>query len=92
MRLFAVDPPIPITEYDFESDDCEKVVTGHTDYVAVSAANVPCSGPETYIFRANEDGEVEDWGELEGSYRGGLSHETALGNAGYSIGTKKEEE
>ena len=40
---------------------------------------------ETYIFPADEDGNVLDWGELEGSYRGGMDHEEALHNAGYEI-------
>ena len=54
-------------------------------YVIVSAANVMFSGPETYIFPANEKGKVVDWGELDGSYQGGSSHEKALRNMGYKI-------
>jgi hypothetical protein len=57
---------------------------GHS-YVAVSATVVLYSGPETYIFPANKKGEIEDWGELKGSCQGGLSHEQALENAGYTI-------
>lgn len=53
--------------------------------VVVSAADVPYSGPETFIFGANEKGEISDWGELPGSYRGGLDHEQALRNAGYTV-------
>jgi hypothetical protein len=56
-----------------------------TAYVIVSAAVVPFSGPETYIFPANEDGDVLNWGELDGSYRGGLDHEEALRGAGYEV-------
>jgi hypothetical protein len=55
------------------------------EYVAVSATIAPFSGPETYIFGASEDGEVLDWGELHGSYKGGLSHEEALNRAGYEV-------
>lgn len=43
------------------------------------------SGPETYIFPANEDGKVVHWAELEGSFRGGLDHERALRNAGFEV-------
>lgn len=41
--------------------------------------------PETYLFPADETGAVKDWGELDGSLRGTLSHTEALGAAGYSI-------
>ena len=54
-------------------------------YVIVSAVVAPYSGAETYIFPANKQGEVTDWGELEGSFRGSLDHLTALENAGYDI-------
>jgi hypothetical protein len=54
-------------------------------YVIVSAAHVPYSGPETYIFGATEQGEVADWLELPGSYRGRLDHAEALTAAGYAI-------
>jgi hypothetical protein len=54
-------------------------------YVIVSATAAPFSGPETYIFAAREDGECEDYGELDGSYRGGLDHAEALRRAGYEL-------
>jgi hypothetical protein len=57
---------------------------GHT-YVVVSAAVVPHSGPETYIFGADADGNVADMDELQGSFRGDMNHETALRYAGYVI-------
>lgn len=56
-----------------------------TEFVITSAVSVPYSGPETYIFPANEAGEVTDWGELDGSFRGGLDHECAIRLAGYEI-------
>lgn len=73
-RLYKVTPPM----------------AGHNDvdmhdYVIVSAVDVPCSGPETYVFGADENGVVRDWLELDGSYRGGLSHEEALEGAGYTV-------
>jgi len=54
-------------------------------YVVVSATIAPYSGPETYIFGANKDGDVLDWGELEGSFQGALDHAEALSGAGYDI-------
>lgn len=55
----------------------------HT-YVIVSAV-IAYSGPETYIFPADEEGRVVDWGELPGSFQGGLDHELALQGAGYGV-------
>ena len=57
---------------------------GH-EYVVVSATFAMFSGPETYIFPATENGEVTDWGELNGSYRGDFDHDKALKNAGYKV-------
>ena len=53
------------------------------EYIVVSATIVMYSGPETYIFPANADGEVVDWLELPGSFKGALDIEQALRNAGY---------
>jgi hypothetical protein len=58
---------------------------GH-EYVVVSASEVPMSGPETYIFGADENGEIIDWAELPGSTPGIMCHNSALKNAGYTIG------
>lgn len=57
---------------------------GHT-FVICSAADVPFSGVETYIFPADEDGKIIDYGELEGSAQGTRSHAMVLRNAGYII-------
>ncbi len=57
----------------------------YTEFVVVSAVCVMFSGPETYIFPTDEGGEVLDWSELEGSFRGGLDHEKALRDAGYEL-------
>lgn len=57
-----------------------------TLYVVVSATNCPVTGrPETYIFPANEGGEVLDWLELKGSFRGELNHAKAIANAGWRL-------
>jgi hypothetical protein len=79
-RLYRVDPPVE--RIDWSSG--EEKQTLH-DYVVVSAVVAMFSGPETYIFPASADGEVVDWLELNGSFRGGLDHGSALGQAGYAI-------
>ena len=57
---------------------------GETDYVIVSAGTTADAGMETFIFPADSAGGALDWGELAGSFRGGLSHEAALSGAGFS--------
>jgi hypothetical protein len=59
-------------------------------FVVVSAAVAPYSGPETYIFPADERGNITDWLELDGSFRGALDHEKALAGAGYEIALAEE--
>lgn len=64
------------------------------EYVIVSAVNLEVSlgmilpewqKTETYIFPADEDGEVIDWSELPGSQKGTLDHADALRDAGYEV-------
>ena len=54
------------------------------EYVIVSAVSSVWA-TETYIFPADEQAEVVDWSELDGSYRGGTDHAAALRNAGYEV-------
>ena len=54
-------------------------------YVFVSQVNAMFSGWETYIFPADEKGEVIDWGELDGSRRGCISPDDLMIELGYSI-------
>ena len=56
---------------------------GH-EFVVVSSVHAMFTGPETYIFPADKNGKVTNWGELPGSYRGGLNHIKALEDAGYT--------
>jgi hypothetical protein len=72
-RVYRVDPPMVTDDGDT------------TEYVWVSAAVAPYTGPETYIFACDHDGNVTDWMELPGSFRGGLDHREALACAGYDI-------
>ena len=55
------------------------------EHVVVSAVDVMFSGPETYIFGADENGEIVNWMELPGSFRGALDHNEALEGAGYTV-------
>jgi hypothetical protein len=84
-KLYRLDPPMPYDRYDDEEDKR----THHADYVIVSAVIAMFSGPETYIFPADSDGTVKTWGELDGSYRGGLDHEEALRRAGYEVSAEE---
>lgn len=77
-RLYHVHPPMPF----FDGSENDGLTT---DFVIVSAVNVPLSGPETYIFPANKFGEVLTMLEQDGSFRGAMNHERALKNAGYRI-------
>ena len=75
-RLYKLSEPVG---YD---RDCETgKYAGTTDHVAVSAADVMFSGPETYVFPADAEGEVLDWGAMDGSFRGALDHERAIREA-----------
>ena len=81
-KLYKVDPPMMM------GWDRDKTPV---DYVIVSGAYFPYSGPETYIFPANEEGGIIDWTELDGSFRGYIDHEVALENAGYSVESDDDE-
>ena len=71
--LYRLDPPLE----------------GH-ELVVVSALDMDLEWThviETYIFPADINGEITDFGELPGSYRGGLDHTVALKRAGYEVVT-----
>lgn len=74
-RLWHCEPPMV--------SDCDTELV--TEYVVTSATNIPFSGPETYIFASDSVGHVTCWGELPGSFQGGLDHEEAIRNAGYEV-------
>lgn len=74
-RLYRLSEPLP--------DALGKLV----HYVIVSATIAPFTGPETLIFGCDKpaEGQPSCWGDLVGSYRGGLDHEHALRGAGYEV-------
>lgn len=67
--LYRLDPPLD----------------GHELVIVSAVPHVFGGPPETYIFPGNEDGEVTDWVELEGSFRGAMDHARALAGAGYTV-------
>ena len=79
--LYELDEEIGYGEGWYEPGE----FAGYTRYVVVSATDVMPSGPETYIFPADEDGNVLSWQEMTGSYRGGLDHAEALRRMGATV-------
>ena len=79
-RVYRVEPPIKANRYAVADDE-----QASFDHVWVSAVVASYSGPETYIFGSDTDGNVLDWCELEGSFKGGLDHAEALRGAGYEV-------
>jgi len=82
ISLYKLIPPLKGYEYP-EPDDEE----GPFDFVVVSAvpAAFDTGIPETYIFPADETGEIQQFSELTGSFQGGMDHKRALLGAGYEI-------
>jgi len=81
VRLYELSEPV---EYGKPWDDDDPPAKT-TRFVAVSATFATFGGQETYIFPADENGEVIDWGELDGSFRGGIDHAKALNQAGFEL-------
>lgn len=82
--FFQLDPPLVETKLGWDGEPDEEVPH---EYVIVSA--VPSAfdsmRPETYIFPANSDGTIKNWGELPGSQRGFCDVERALTELGYEV-------
>lgn len=69
-KLYKLSEPYEVKDWNGE---VERTI----EYLVVSAVSV-LGTPETYIFPADENGEVVDWGELPGSFKGGFDHERAI--------------
>lgn len=54
-------------------------------YIVISAAHTMDHGPETYIFKSDEEGNILDWSEMEGSFIGDMDHKKALKNIEYTL-------
>lgn len=79
--LFKLEPPyVGVAVYKASTEQPKTI-----SHVVVSCVVAFGFGgcPETYIFPANSEGEVLDWGELEGSFRGEFDMERALKGLGY---------
>ena len=57
---------------------------GGNKYVVTSVSNLNRLGVETYMFGADEQGNIIDWSELQGSYSGGQDHHKCFKNIEYS--------
>ena len=61
-------------------------------HIIVSASLISMSGPETYVFPSDGNSkEPTDWGELPGSFQGGLDHQEALDGFLDHVNTVKAE-
>jgi len=74
--LYELDEAVPYTKYNWESDEHTK----EQSFYVVASAVVPMfgSGPETFLFPCDSEGNVLDWGELPGSFVGGLDPQQAI--------------
>ena len=81
-KLYRVYPGVQYEKYDYSTST---EVPRSTTFIVISAAVVPLSGPETYIFPSDDEGRVIDWYELPGSFRGELDHNKALELGGYVL-------
>lgn len=82
-KLYRLNPAFVRTEYLWDDDD-GKDLEIPTEYAIVSSAIV-LDEPETYIFPANEKGEIQSWSEMDGSQKGTLSHEEVFTDLGYTV-------
>lgn len=75
--LYRFDPPLQDTDWEGKPDGDPH------EFVVVSAV---CGwAHETYLFPADADGNITNWGELDGSTKNTTSHAEAIQNAGYAI-------
>lgn len=81
--LYKVTPPMPASRFDDEPGFSY-------EYVVCSAVDPAPEGGDakchlTYLFGANEAGELVDYRELLGSLSGSLDHVEAFARAGYEV-------
>jgi hypothetical protein len=76
-KLYRLSESVP---YGWHDEDEGRPTT---EYVVISGV---CNqyAHETYIFPGDADGEIIDWGEMDGSFRGAVDHERAIREAGWS--------
>lgn len=99
-NLYELYPPLQIpNEYfnpEIDSESKEEKVIMHVVVSGIDESTFPFKNNpilisnfecpvETYIFESDNEGNIKDWSELEGSFRGEINHERALKNLGYTI-------
>lgn len=72
----------PVEYYDYDGAD---TILKETKFVCVSQVNAFGTGYETFIFPADESGEVVSWGELRGSRRGYISPDALMSELGWEV-------
>lgn len=85
MNIAKLIKTLPVTEA-FAKQALYKVspaIEGYEHVVASGISNI--WGTETYLFGANESGEIVVWSELPGSIRGVVDHEAAFDSIDYKI-------
>lgn len=87
-RVFMVDPPLEGNEFVLVS---ARDIAAYFRSMA-NAMRLPPSAlgmseydTETYIFGCDSAGNIHNWRELEGSFKGEMNIARALQNAGYEI-------
>ena len=76
--LYELRPPLPWRTYD---DDGQEVVRAARWVIA--STSVALGSIETYLFAANSNGEIDSWGELDGSMKNCASHLDCFAKIGY---------
>lgn len=76
--LYKIDPPAKE-----EPVLCDEV--SESEYIVSSAVSTMFGSSETFLFLCDKDGNVLNWGELEGSFCGGMDNDKAVRDAGYEI-------
>ena len=73
-KLWKLSEPYTVPCWAYDDDETDATVVSHV----ITSATTVLGVPETYVFPAAEDGEIVDWGELPGSFKGALDHTEAL--------------
>jgi hypothetical protein len=78
-RVYRLDPPVTVSN---DWDECIDLI----EYVMISRVDDVCGyGPETYMFQCDENGQVLEWMEMDGSMKGDWSHEDVIKEAGWTL-------
>lgn len=87
-KLWKLSEPYAVRDWD----DSEKVTVEHV----VTSATTVLGTPETYVFPSDENGDIVEWGELPGSFKGALDHDQAIegftnSNGRWSYGGQRDD-